>query len=120
MLAYCGINCQECKCYRGTVNTDLSLLQKASETYEGGKHQPEDWVCLGCTPTNQILAKYCQDCVIRRCALKKEIESCAVCMEYENCQMIQNFLNADPNQDPEENELLIRMNLMHKRFLDSR
>ena len=120
MLGYCGINCHECKAYQGTVSTDLSLLKSAGDSYCEGKYQPEDWVCLGCTPANQkFIAKHCKECVIRKCAVEKKVENCAACTKYENCGKILNFINDDPNEAPEENELLIRMNLLHKRFLDS-
>lgn len=120
MLGYCGINCHECKAYKGTVTTDLTLLKKAGQSFCHGKYQPEDWVCLGCTPENQkFIAKYCRECVIRKCAVENQVENCAACHQYENCDKILDFIHDNSNEVPEKNELLIRMNLLRKRFLDS-
>ncbi|MCG8484532.1 MAG: DUF3795 domain-containing protein [Clostridia bacterium] len=119
MLGYCGINCHECKAYKGTVHTDLDLLKSAGENYLKGQYKPEDWVCLGCTPANQkFIAKYCRECVVRKCAVEKKVQNCAECDSYESCDTIQNFIN-DFYENVETNELLIRMNLLRKRFVDS-
>lgn len=120
MLAYCGINCQQCIAYKGTVTTDLTLLKKAGESYEHGKYQPEDWVCLGCGSADQkFLSKYCQDCLVRNCAIEKKYQNCAECEEYENCAILHKSIMVAQDDDPEQ-KLLTRMNLLRKRFLDSK
>ncbi|MCG8501158.1 MAG: DUF3795 domain-containing protein [Firmicutes bacterium] len=120
MLGYCGINCHNCKAYKGTVHADLDLLESASESYWNRKYKHEDWVCLGCTPANQkFIAKHCRECVVRKCAVGKKVQNCAECDKYENCGTIQNFIK-DDHINIEANELLIKMNLLRKRFLDSK
>lgn len=120
MLAYCGINCQECRAYRGTVNSDLSLLKKsAGESYRQGQHKAEDWVCLGCTPANQkFIAKYCLECTVRKCAVEKGVQNCAECTDYDGCHILHEIME-EYAEGSDTNELRIRMDLLRKRYLDS-
>ena len=112
MLGYCGINCDECSAYKGTVNTDMSLLEKAAGSYWDGAYSAPEWVCLGCTPADQgFLAKYCATCKIRGCAIEKKVQNCATCDGYESCTMLKDFIKG-------ENEALCkRMEWLRGRFL---
>jgi hypothetical protein len=93
MLAYCGINCAECKAYKGTIQTDEGLLKQAAGAYWDGRYDPQEWVCLGCTPADQpFLAKYCATCSIRECAAAKGVPNCAACVEYDSCARLKEFL----------------------------
>lgn len=124
MLAYCGINCQGCSAYKATVNTDLELLKSTGESYLHGRYKPEDWVCLGCTPADQkFIAKYCKECIVRKCAIEKGVQICAECHEFENCDIVRESIMEVLNDDEEsikDNPIYIRMNLLRKRFLDSK
>ena len=76
MLGYCGINCDNCRAYKGTVSGDLSLLQAAAGSFWNGAYQAKDWACLGCQPANQpFIAKYCAECGIRKCAVENQLRS---------------------------------------------
>jgi hypothetical protein len=112
MLGYCGINCDECAAYKGTVSTDIGLLEKAAGSYWDGAYSAQEWVCLGCTPADQgFLAKYCATCKIRTCAIAKGVQNCAACDGYESCQMLKDFIKG-------ENEALCkRMEWLRGRFL---
>ena len=112
MLGYCGINCDECAAYKGTVNTDVGLLEKAAGSYWDGAYSAPEWVCLGCTPEDQgFLAKYCATCKIRGCAIEKKVQNCAACDGFESCQMLKDFIKG-------ENEALCRrMEWLRGRFL---
>ena len=111
MLGYCGINCDACPAYQGTVNTRMDLLEKAASEYGKGKTTAHDWVCLGCSPADQkILAAYCATCAVRDCAIGKDVQNCAVCAEYETCEKIQQFLEGDSK------ELRQRMGWLRERF----
>lgn len=113
MLCYCGINCDECTAYKGTVTGDISLLEKAAGSYWGGAYSAKDWVCLGCQPADQpILAKFCAECKIRKCAVGRGIQSCAACAEFENCSQLHDFIKG-------ESETLVQMmTWLRERFLD--
>lgn len=110
MLGYCGVNCDACPAYRGTVTTSLELLEQAAGEYEQGTIAAEEWVCLGCTPADQpFLAKYCARCKIRACAIEKGIGNCAACDEYDACTRLHQFM--------ESAELAQRMAWLRKRFV---
>jgi hypothetical protein len=112
MLGYCGINCDECAAYKGTVNTDASLLEKPAGTYWDGAYSAPEWVCLGCTPADQgFLAKFCATCKIRDCAIEKKVQNCAACEAYESCQMLKDFIKG------ESEALCKRMEWLRGRFL---
>ena len=111
MLGYCGINCDECAAYKGTVNTDVGLLEKAAGSYWDGAYSAPEWVCLGCTPADQgFLAKYCATCKIRDCAIEKDVQNCAACDSYESCQMLKDFIKGDSGA------LAQRMDWLRERF----
>jgi hypothetical protein len=113
MLGYCGINCDKCPAYQGTVTGDMALLKQAAGSFWGGEYSAKDWVCLGCQPVDQpFLAKYCANCRFRACAAGKGIASCAACPDYEGCTPLQEFIRG-------EGEALIQtMALLRQRFLD--
>jgi len=110
MLGYCGINCEECPAYKGTVTTDMSLLEKAAAKFSNGAYTAQEWVCLGCMPADQpFLAKSCAKCEIRVCAIAKGVPNCAACTDYASCQQIKDFM--------EGGALAQRMDWLHARFL---
>ncbi len=112
MLGYCGINCEECPAYKGTVATDMSLLEKAAGSFWNGAYSAQEWVCLGCTPADQpFLAKFCAKCKIRDCAIEKGLPNCAACSDYETCKILHDFIKG------ESEALCQRMDLLRQRFL---
>ncbi|MDD5265194.1 MAG: DUF3795 domain-containing protein [Candidatus Bipolaricaulis sp.] len=112
MLGYCGINCEECPAYQGTVTTDMSLLEKSAGSFWSGAYSAQEWVCLGCTPAEQpFLAKFCATCKIRVCAVGKGVPNCAACDGYESCALLHDFIKG-------ESEVLCkRMEWLRGRFL---
>jgi len=113
MIGYCGINCHNCPAYKGTVNSDMSLLEKAARSFWNGAYSAKDWVCLGCQPADQpFLAKFCAKCDIRICAIKRKVQNCAACTEFENCSKLHDFIRS------ESEELVWRMKVLRERFLD--
>lgn len=114
MLGYCGINCDECSAYKGTVSGDITLLEKAAGSFWSGTYSAKDWVCLGCQPADQpILAKFCAGCEIRRCAVKRGVRTCAACADFEACSQLHEFVK-------EESQALVRaLTWLRERFLDS-
>jgi hypothetical protein len=114
MLGYCGIDCDNCRAYQGTVQYDLSLLEKAAGLYWNGKYSAKDWVCLGCQPSNQpFLAKFCAECKIRVCAVQRKVLNCAACNDFEHCEPLQAFIRG------ESDDLVQKMQLLRNPFLDS-
>jgi hypothetical protein len=112
MLGYCGINCAECSAYKGTVTTDMALLEKAAGSFWDGAYSAQEWVCLGCTPADQpFLAKFCAQCKIRGCAIGKGVQNCAACADHESCTMLKDFIKG------ESEALCKRMEWLRGRFL---
>ncbi len=119
MLAYCGINCDECPSYKGTVTSDISLLEKVAGSLWDGAPNASDWVCLGCTPADQgFLAKDCSMCKIRDCAISRGVQNCAACLNYECCKLIQDFIKGESEPRCSDLEALSkRMKWLRSRFL---
>ena len=119
MLAYCGINCDECPAYQGTVTTDIVLLEKVAGSSWKDANSAAEWVCLGCTPADQgFLAKGCAACEIRECALAKGVQNCAACGDFESCELMRDFFKGE--SEPRCNEpdtLRTRMEWLRGRFL---
>lgn len=86
MIAHCGINCDECPSYKGTITGDETLLVKMNEEFGNGKMDATDFVCLGCKYDDvKLIATDCAACAIRLCAKAKGIDFCATCEEFETC-----------------------------------
>lgn len=119
MLAYCGINCEECSAYKGTVTTDIDLLEKVAGSFWDGAHSASEWVCLGCTPADQgFLAKDCAACKIRDCAIAKGVQICAACSDFESCKLMHDFLKGESEPRCNQPETLRkRMKWLRERFL---
>jgi hypothetical protein len=122
MLAYCGINCDECPAYKGTVTTDIDLLEQVAGKFWDGVHSASEWVCLGCTPADQkILAKDCATCKIRDCAITKGVQNCATCSDYESCQLMHDFIKGESEPRCNQPETVHkRMEWLRERFLSYR
>ncbi len=119
MLAYCGINCQECPAYKGTVTSDIGLLEKVAGSSWDDARSASEWVCLGCTPADQgFLAKDCAACRIRECAIAKGVPNCAACGDYESCKLMRDFIKGESKPRCNEPEKLgRRMAWLRGRFL---
>ena len=89
MIAHCGINCDECPSYKGTIAGDESLLVEMNEKYGDVQSDAIDFVCLGCKyPDLKLIATDCARCAIRACAQAKGVDFCATCDEYETCDTV--------------------------------
>ncbi len=114
MLGYCGIDCEECSAYKGTITSDLSLLESVAGKFWNGAYSAKEWVCLGCTPADQpFLAKFCAKCEIRICAIGKGLSNCAACTEFEDCARLHDFIKR------ESEEIELRMGWLRERFLEA-
>ena len=95
MIAYCGLDCEKCDAYIATVNNDQNLREKTAKLWSKLNDVsilPEAINCLGCR-ADGIKTGYCENiCDIRKCAIKREIETCSKCSEFKNCNTIQTFL----------------------------
>lgn len=92
VLAYCGLNCNECPVYLASiVNNVAAQIQLAREySTDTCKFSKEDMYCLGCH-SDMVSQKMCGDCDIRLCGTKKSYKSCAECGDFP-CSMLEENL----------------------------
>lgn len=99
MIAYCGLDCEVCSAYLATVNNDQELREKTAKQWsEWNKHliKPEEINCEGCR-ADGIKFVYCDRlCGIRRCALKKGVETCGDCAELDTCPTVGMIISNTP------------------------
>ena len=84
LLAFCGLDCNECPAFTATQKGDRELLKKTAERWstKDQKIEPDDILCGGCNPAGEMLNIFCSECPVRVCAIEKSIESCGVCKDY--------------------------------------
>ncbi len=100
MIAYCGLLCDSCPIHLATLQKDkflrqtmrASIAEQCSRQY-GLNLQPEDITdCDGCRANTGRLFSGCLTCEIRKCAIRKNIESCAYCTDYPCKKLKKHFL----------------------------
>lgn len=107
MIAYCGINCDECPSYIGTITGEMSLLVKMNEKYGDKNSDAVDFVCLGCKNKDvKLIASDCARCKIRICAMEREKDFCATCQEYESCDVVKPYRGDGTSIRDKRNALL--------------
>ena len=92
MIAHCGILCEECSSFKGTISGNEILLAEMNKDYGDGKTDSIDFVCLGCKYADlSLIASDCSRCEIRACALARGKDFCATCEEYETCETVKPY-----------------------------
>lgn len=90
MIAYCGLDCEQCDAYIATKNNDQALREKTARLWSELNNAtilPEHINCDGCR-VNGRKTVYCESlCAIRQCALKKGVATCGECLEMEQCPL---------------------------------
>ena len=88
LIAYCGLDCEQCEARIATVNQDESLREKVAKKWSelnGVEITPAMINCVGCR-VDGVKTPYCETmCSIRQCAKGRRIETCADCAEMESC-----------------------------------
>jgi len=97
LFSYCGYNCTNCPIYKVTEKNNMDELKNLKiklEKETGSKISIQDLKCKGCKSKN--IYKYCRECRVRECAIKKGVECCAIC-DYENCSLIEKINKYNKN-----------------------
>ena len=99
MIAYCGLDCEKCDAYLATVNDDQALREKTAKAWAELNHAPilpEHINCLGCR-ADGVKTVFCDSlCEIRRCALKRGVETCGDCPDMEQCRTVGMIFESAP------------------------
>jgi hypothetical protein len=92
-IAFCGIDCGECKAFIATEKNDNSMRNEIAKEWSkefGHEIKPEEINCDGCLNVDGLHIGYCGMCEIRKCAMDKEIENCAYCTDFK-CEKLVKF-----------------------------
>ena len=91
MIAYCGLDCEKCDAYLATVNDDNALREKTARLWSELNQveiTAEQINCEGCR-TDGLKTVYCDSlCEIRKCAVKKGMDTCGSCPEMDTCRTV--------------------------------
>lgn len=97
MIAYCGLDCAECKAFKATQAKDSEWKKQLAKEWSDGlkdNFKPEDIDCDGCT--SDRISGWCRKiCNIRPCAAGRKLETCAHCSDYP-CDRLKEFLSKEP------------------------
>ena len=90
-IAYCGLDCESCEARIATVQNDDAQRKKIARRWSelnGVEITPEMINCSGCR-IDGVKTPYCESlCPIRRCALKRSVETCGACGEMDKCEKL--------------------------------
>jgi hypothetical protein len=98
MIAFCGIDCGECKALIATEKNDPEMRQAIAAEWSkefGHQIKPEDINCVGCLISDGPHISYCSVCDIRTCGSRRKVENCAYCIEY-GCEKLIKFHEKAP------------------------
>jgi len=97
MIAYCGLNCEECKAFKATQTGELEWKKRIAKHWSDQgefKFEPKDVDCRGCK--SDLISGFCRKlCQIRPCAMEKKVKTCAHCDDY-LCEHLKEYLSTDP------------------------
>ena len=97
MIAYCGVNCDECGALIATRDSDEAKRAEVAREWSqkfGVEMKPEVINCMGCSSDGPLFF-YCNMCDIRTCASRRGLATCAHCDEYA-CETLEKFLTMSP------------------------
>ena len=99
MIAYCGLDCEQCDAYRATLLNDQALREKTARLWSemnGVTILPEQINCEGCRMDGAKTVFCDQLCGIRQCAMKKGMETCGGCSGWEQCETLGMVVGNNP------------------------
>ncbi len=99
IIAYCGINCQECDAYQATQSGDEAAKERVAagwrQTFQEPKIDANYISCDGCTSQTGRICGYCGACAVRSCAIEHKVENCAHCSDYA-CELLDSYFERAP------------------------
>lgn len=94
MMAYCGLDCEQCDAYLATIHNDQALREKTAQLWAALNNAPilpEHINCTGCRVDGAKTVFCEQMCTIRSCAQEKAVKTCGDCAEMETCKKLGAF-----------------------------
>ncbi len=96
-IAYCGLDCGECRAFKATMAKDSSWKKTIAEEWNETlktEFEPEDIECYGCK--SDVISGWCRKiCKVRPCAERRNLGTCAECVDYP-CENLKAFLSSEP------------------------
>lgn len=101
IVSYCGLICNNCPVFIATENNDLEQKIKLSQEYSSPNYKvsPEEINCAGCHAGSKIVFKFCNECEIRICGIKKGKDNCGYCNEYPCSKLDISFKSSPQNKE---------------------
>lgn len=103
-VAYCGLICNECPAYIVTREGNTEKKRELAREWSNNSYQlsADDISCEGCIgEEGKQISRFCRECPIRQCAVKKTVTNCAYCTEYP-CDLVRKPFFKSP-----ENKVLL-------------
>jgi len=101
LIGFCGVICSRCLCYLATREGNAEGLAEAARAWSetlGRSIRPDECFCDGCLPPGKgRLARYCDECSIRACCLRRNVPNCGHCMDFP-CAEIRDFTASGPDK----------------------
>ena len=98
MIAYCGLDCEQCEAFVATWKNDDALRRDVADKWArlyNAAIRPEHINCTGCKSAG-VKTLYCdQMCAVRKCAINRRLNTCADCADYP-CATLTPILTASP------------------------
>ena len=99
MMAFCGLECDECKALIATKNNDDALRAEVAQewaTLYNAPIRPEHINCTGCR-SEGVKNYYCEQlCKVRKCNIERGLEHCGMCVDFA-CDKIGEILKFNPD-----------------------
>lgn len=90
-LNFCGYTCSlECTMYKGTVENNIELKQKAYKDFKikekfGIDFDPDKVFCWGCKVEDKPISTAVKSCTVRKCVIEKGYDCCIQCAGLSAC-----------------------------------
>ncbi|MCR5347990.1 MAG: DUF3795 domain-containing protein [Bacilli bacterium] len=91
LIAYCGLNCEECEAYIATMNDDDALREKVAKEWSIANKveiTKEMINCEGCRANGKKFLFCDKLCPIRICGKEKSVDTCGECANLKTCEKL--------------------------------
>ena len=91
LIAFCGLDCEECEARKATVENDSELRKKVAAEWSklnGVEITAEMINCDGCRLDGRKTPFCASLCPIRQCAIVKKVSTCGDWAKMEGCEKL--------------------------------